>query len=718
MKLNNIIILVLFAAGLSVRGDALDDYISDRNDWVKLCLASFDYGAMKLPEAQKTAEGGDYKTALLEIVGYFKGIDRAAYFTYPPSSPLAISTADDVLKGKLSIMGIDGKFIRGDNGLIDWESLGDTGNEQWSGLLSRHLYMADMLAAYKSTSNAAYIDTINTHLFDFIVQAKSPMRNLQPDKVSWAIAAVEKGHNIDDDTVLSWLPKWYTLNAAIRVDTWLKLFWGMQDIEMFTDNTRAVMLVSFFEHCTYIRWHHRDNGNWKVGEMKALAKASVCFPEFAPSSQWLSYAMDELTKELNYQVYPDGVQKELCASYHRGVLNAYTEVEDIFEKSGRDLPAQFATIIRKMYEYLAFSARNTGYSPLCNDSDNDYVAPLIRKAAEKFKTDELIYAASYGKNGKWAKPNYGTVFEYAGQAVFRDGFAADGDWSFFDIGPWGIGHQHNDKLHLSVAVGGRDILIDCGRYTYNGYHDLSDKWRNYFTSSDSHNVILIDGVGQSKRAKETELPISGSDYYLDAKFSFARGTYSDGYNGLKDKDAGKVAGKAAHTRNLLYVHGFGWIVADTIDTDRARDVDILWHFHPDCAVVIDGQKVYTNDKDKGNLLIAPADNYQLNLTKIKGVQEPEVQGWYSEKFSVKVPCDVAVYNGKIAQSTTFIWLLIPFKGDADLHGQCQYSISKDTVNLQYNSNKGRLRTIIPLRQGRAKVIFEAAKQYEKTGNRQ
>jgi len=706
MKLANIFLVIAVFLPLAVQADALDDYISDRNDWVTLCLTSFDYDAMKLPEAKKAVEQGDYKTGLLDVVKYYKGVNRAEFFTYPAVTAAVIKTSDDVLAGKLNIMGIQGQFVKRPDGSIDWESLGQTDNEQWPGLLSRHLYMIDLLTAYNSTSNAAYIDILNAHLFDFLVQAKSPMIELQPKQVAWANVDLEG--KAPEGAVVSKEPKWYTLNAAIRVDTWLKLFWGMQNIEGFTDQTRAVMLVSFFEHCSYIRWHHRDTGNWKVGEMKALARASVAFPEFTTSPDWLSYSMNELSRELDLQVYPDGVQKELSASYHRGVLNGYVEIEDIFDKSARKLPPDFSKTMQKMYEYLALASRNEGYAPINNDSDNDLVAPLIRKAADKFQTDELTYISSFGQKGKWNKPNYGTVFEYAGQAIFRSGYAKDSDWSFFDIGPWGIAHQHNDKLHLSVAVGGRDILIDSGRYTYNGYHDLSDKWRNFFTSSDSHNVILIDGVGQCGYTRESTAPINANDFYLADNFSFARGTYDAGYKGLKDKDAGKVEGKASHTRNLLYVPKFGWVVVDTIDTDRPRDVEILWHYHPDCSVAIDGQKVFTNDADKGNLLIQPGQNYELSLTKIKGQEEPAVQGWYSEKFSEKVPCEVAVYNGKIDKTTTFVWLLIPYQGSGiDFDGVCQYSIDKDVVNLQYSSKNGQLRAIIPLKQGRPKAIYKA-----------
>ena len=76
--------------------------------------------------------------------------------------------------------------------------------------------------------------------------------------------------------------------------------------------------------------------------------------------------------------------------------------------------------------------------------------------------------------------------------VMRSGWGKDAHWGFFDAGPHGIsGHQHYDKLHLSVAAHGRPLLVDNGRFTHR-----QDIWRQYFTGSYGHNVILVNGHGQ------------------------------------------------------------------------------------------------------------------------------------------------------------------------------------------------------------------------------
>jgi hypothetical protein len=689
------------------RGDDLDDFINKRVQWTQYCLESIEPKLTGLSEVEGKSDA-QLKKALLDVVEHLKKMDRKKLFDYPEVSDAVMHNADDVLKDKLTIMGIKGDFEYTEQGGVNWLSYGNTGNDQWPTLMNRHLYMLDLLAAYRKTGEAKYTKELDEHLADWLMTQKSPMTKLRPKKVEWAVVGAEN-LEVKPETVIvtDKNPHWYTLNAAIRLDTWLKVFWGSLDVEHICDNTRAMMLVSMFEHCVYVRWHHRDTGNWKVGEMKALAKAALAFPEFLTSQDWLEYSIDQLEEELHSQVYPDGVQKELCASYHRGVLNAYAEIEDFFGRNDRKLPPDFAKTMQKMYEYLAFSSRNDGYAPLNNDSDKDYVAPLIRKAAAKYRTDELRYVASFGENGKWRRSGYSVVFDYAGHAIFRNGFAKDSHWSYFEIGPWGIGHQHNDKLHISVAAGGRDLLVDGGRYTYNGYHDLSDKWRNYFTSSFSHNLILIEGAGQSGYAKEAESPLDPSNYYICEDFSFARGTFDAGYAGLKDRYAGRVQGKVSHTRNVVYVNDIGWIVVDHIDADRPHTIEALWHFHPECSVRIDDGNIFTVDEGKTNLLIKPLGDIDFDIRIVNGLEEPPVQGWYSVKFGVKETNDTAVCKAQLQGSATFCWLIMPFEGETDnIIANEKMRLIKDVVDIKFRSLSSEVRAVVPIKEGHARAFVK------------
>src|SRR3990172_2357389 len=68
------------------------------------------------------------------------------------------------------------------------------------------------------------------------------------------------------------------------------------------------------------------------------------------------------------------------------------------------------------------------------------------------------------------------------------GWERDGRWLWFDGGPYGYGHQHEDKLQIIVAAYGKTFLVDPGTFTYE-----RSQWRSYFIDSPSHNV----GVGEA-----------------------------------------------------------------------------------------------------------------------------------------------------------------------------------------------------------------------------
>ena len=142
-----------------------------------------------------------------------------------------------------------------------------------------------------------------------------------------------------------------------------------------------------------------------------------------------------------------------------------------------------------MTNYLAYILRPDGHLPLNNDSDRLDDRSNVLWHARDYNRPDWIWIVTNGREGEEPKGLPSVVFPWAGQVVMRSGWDADAHWAFFDVGPLGMSHYHYDKLHLSVAAYGRDLLVDAGRYTYTG-----GKWMDYFMGSASHNVILVDGL--------------------------------------------------------------------------------------------------------------------------------------------------------------------------------------------------------------------------------
>jgi hypothetical protein len=218
------------------------------------------------------------------------------------------------------------------------------------------------------------------------------------------------------------------------------------------------------------------------------------------------------------------------------------------------------------------------------------------------------------------------------------------------VGPYGSAHQHRDKLHIALDAFGRALLVDTGRYNYR-----NRVWQPYFVGTRGHNTLRIDGADQNAWEKLADEPTPADDYGFHDGWDFARGTFTAGYEG--------VAGDARHTRVLVYLHHRFWVVVDHVRTDRPRRIEALWHFAPECSVRLDGAEAVTVDPGVGNLRVVPAGAVGWEADIVAGVETPEIQGWYSGYYDVRVPTPTAIYRGSIPESAAFAWVLYPAAGE-------------------------------------------------------
>jgi len=425
-------------------------------------------------------------------------------------------------------------------------------------------------------------------------------------------------------------------------------------------------------HAEYIKKYHKVEHNHAVMELFGLIKLALCWPEFKKSEEWLEYGTRNFRHELDFEVYPDGVQNELTSHYHGVPLRYFEGVMQIMEHAGKPVPQEYSETVEAMYNYYAYTMRPDGNGLLNNDSDLDYTRPRVQTAAETYNRRDWQYIVTNGTEGLKPEGTGSVVFPWAGQVVMRSGWDRDAQWAFFDIGPWGWSHQHNDKLHLSVSAYGRDILVDSGRYWYK-----PDSWRGYFISSPAHNVILVDDMVQKPDDKLTDNPMT-DNYAVLPDFDFAVGTFDKGFEvsrfteeyGIEQiappTDSSVIGAPeisdTKHVRAVVNLRGQYFVVVDMIESEAAVDASVLWHFHPDCTVEQEGTSVLSTDAGKGNIRIIPAGTVNWDIDLIKGAEEPAIQGWYSVRYNEKEPCTVAVYKGKVTGYQTFAWVIIPDRG--------------------------------------------------------
>lgn len=339
--------------------------------------------------------------------------------------------------------------------------------------------------------------------------------------------------------------------------------------------------------------------------------------------------------------------------------------------------------IEKMYGYIAHTVRPDGNRILNNDGDRGSDVDTILEGARKYNHPEWEYIATNGKEG--VKPDDGPscFYPWAGQLISRSGYDRDAHWSFFDVGPWGSGHQHNDKLHLSVSAYGRDLLVDAGRFAYTG--EIAEKFRGYARGSQGHNVLLIDGQGQSPGPKLAESPVPDNLWKITDEYDYATSSFDDFID---------VEGEIEHNRTLYYQRGEFWIVVDRVTTDRPRQVEALWHWHPDCKVIVESDQVRTENA-RGNLQIIPVGGQKWDVKLVKGQEDPELQGWYSEEYNKYEPNPTAIYSTRIEQADTFFWVLYPSEkpGKKVSAEVIEQNVDKIKIRLKESGKKEQVVTI-------------------------
>lgn len=594
-----------------------------------LLLRSMDLNAAGLSQVKEAFDQGNIAMACRHLLAYYRKGGTAQFFRrdLPAVSQDVNAEADSIVQHIFTFYNQADKVPLDSAGHLDWGYRGPADDIEWAWALNRHNHLRILLKSWFETGNPKYAETIDRHLQDWVISSL-PYPGVKSNTAMW------RG-----------------LEVSLRVEVWAQIFFGLITSEYFTPATQLLMLSSLPEHTHYMQHFHARDGNWLTMEMSGLAMVATAWPEFKSAPAWLDYAKSSMIEGLKDQVYPDGVQKELTSHYHQVALNNFNQFRDVCLRAKESLPEFYNAYLENMQDYIAYSVKPDGYGVLNNDSDRKYNREWIKKAASEYNREDWLFIASNGKNGKRPPATSSRVFPWAGQMISRSGYEPDAQWSFFDIGPWGTGHQHNDKLHIAVSAYGRDLLVDAGRFAYRG--KVADKFRKYAQGSEGHNLILIDGQGQGPGPRDVTEPLSDSNYKITERFDYAWNSF-DQFKGLE--------GEGKHTRALFYVRGKFWVVVDRIDTDRPRKIETLWHWHPDCKIKTGDDHIVSTENQKGNLEIIPVGAMNWNVRQVKGQEKPSPQGWYSDQYNDVEPNTASIFSAEIKTDTAFAWILYPSEG--------------------------------------------------------
>lgn len=585
-------------------------------------------------EAVKAAErAGDRQTAREALADYYRQRTRphwpVARAKRPRASVLNADTlaADRVLRRELAFVGRTAKLPKE----IDWDC-NPVGDVEWTCGLNQHGAWVRLGQAYWVTHDEKYAE-------DFVLQL-----------CTWLQAYPR----------LDWRPNrrfvWRsTLRAAIRMGgVWTAAFAYFLDSPTFIAPDRISMLHSIAQHADYLL-KSRSGGNWRLAESSGLYHIGVMFPEFQDAETWRNTAITRLYRELEAQVYPDGAQAELTPHYHGACMGSFLRAALLAKEQEVDTPSDYLARMEKMFEYCLYLAKPDLRVPMLNDSDYDSVKRWLEVGADLFGREDMRYCATGGSAGR-SPEHTSHAFPYAGFYVMRSGWDRDARYLMFEAGPYGLGHQHEDKLHIDVYAYGRSLLLDPGRYTYVG-----GPWRSYFVGTQSHNTIVVDGQGQNRR--RTERSLWGVDRPNDNRwvstdqFDLAMGSYTDGY--------GRGMG-VVHVRRVLFVKDDYWLVSDRLyerDPRKGHELASQFQFGTTGATVDEHTQAAQSHNKDANLLILPASPGKFRTDVVEGQTDPP-RGWIGWNYhrNLKTPASMVTYRWSAVCPASADMVLYPYQG--------------------------------------------------------
>jgi len=546
--------------------------------------------------------------------------------------PTGVNTreADRVVAHELTSVGVPYQF----GPHIDW-SINPTKLKycEWTWQLSRHPFWSTLGRAYWDTGDEVYAREFVAQITGWITDNPVPVH--------------DSGNRTGS--------RWRTIEAGIRMfSSWPDCYFRFLSSPSFTDDALVLMVKSMVEHARHLLANPTSN-NWLAMEMNGLFHVGVLFPEFKESSVWRDTAAKRLYDEVNIQVYPDGAQVELATGYHGVSLHNFLGTLKLAELNRITLPGDYAARLERMYDYYLKLAMPDGLYPALNDAGWGDCRRSLQDGAERFPQRlDWRWLASRGREG--TAPAFTSVsFPYAGWAVMRSGWGAEDLYLHYEYGPFGAGHQHEDKLSLVMHAFGRRLLTEGGVYAYD-----SSPWRRYVLSTRAHNTIMVDSQEQRRSGLRetyvTKEPLPNR-WTSTPQFDFAEGWFDEGYGAKRDRTV-------THRRAVLFIKPEYWLIIDRLSpSDGAvHRYEAIFHFDGENGDTTTApMAVRSTEPNVANLAIVPLHPEGLSVTLVKGQEQPCVQGWVpAHGYDVR-PVATPVFTAEVAGPLLLPWLAYPLR---------------------------------------------------------
>ena len=586
-----------------------------------------------LEKTKQAVEAGDLQAAKAAFVKHIKSREKPKYFLdwretpSPEKRPAKPNTrgADQALEHVYTITSVPLQF----QDKIDWRANPtEPFDPEWTWQFGRHHWWPALGKAYWETGDEKYAE-------EFVWELRSWVRdNPMPRRVSNSVGS-----------------RWRTIECGIRLaGSWQRAFAYFLSSPSFTDEDVVMMIKSMAEQAEYLH-KYPMSGNWLTMEANGMGHVGVLFPEFKRARAWREDAIERLHVELDKQVYPDGAQIELSTGYHYVSLGNFLGLARICMFNDVPLPDDYIAKLERMWAYGMWAMMPDRGLPPVNDAWGANVPRTLEQALEYFpEREDFRWIATDGREG--APPDHlSHFFPWAGWGIMRSGWGREDNYLFFDVGPFGYGHQHEDKLAFQIAAYGKRLLIDVGSYRYD-----TSKMRRYVVGPYAHNIVFVDGKPQKRRGlrdtyvnKEPQT----NPWHTTEALDYCEGIYDNGFGNKNEL-------KVTHKRQILFVKPEYWVVLDTLtpEDEAEHEYAALFHLGTEEAEAKDASVRTLGDE--ANLHIHAIGGGEVRAEIVKGQEEPYYLGWIgTHGVGNRRPIPVARFTWKASGESKLLYVFYP-----------------------------------------------------------
>lgn len=404
------------------------------------------------------------------------------------------------------------------------------------------------------------------------------------------------------------------IDPATAVDSaWMDMVDGIRARSLIAGldlvNRLAPDKLPFYESAlvAHGEWLNCSDNHGHSNHLLHQLEALVAIGLVLGRSDWKESGVSGAMKLFRDQYDDEGVNAEGAVGYHLNNYKWWREAQQILFLGTKSQTDPFE-LLDRTGEELAHATQPDGtLTPIGNTG---IVRPIDRGNAP------LEFVTSSGARGK-APDDLFAIYS-SGYIYGRSGWGEHerpmSEETFFSLlfGRNDRVHGHIDSGSLTYFAGGAPLLVDPGKYSYDGGAE-----RSHFNRRDAHNVVVVDGRFHDRRIPVTlsrqTVTSEYADFILDDR-------------GYKDVNI---------ERRVIYsVEGEFLVVLDGVDSEREVTAHQSWQLSPEVHADVDGYQI--NLSLNGKHAVLATFGIPPSVTVHHGETEP-LAGWVATGWKVREP---------------------------------------------------------------------------------